>query len=63
MYLQDMLCVVLANDCQNDTKRKRTNLVGGTILAVVFKGRQVNQAKPKLTVTGNLSASEHTIVN
>ena len=43
MYLQDMLCVVLANDCQNDTKRKRTNLVGGTILAVVFKGKQVTR--------------------
>ena len=45
---------------QNETKQNelwacRDKLVGGTTLQVVFKGRQVNHGKPKLTVIGDLS--------
>ena len=39
---------------QNELKACRDKLVGGTTSQVVFKGRQVNHGKPKLTFIGDL---------
>ena len=53
------VALVVTGKIQNKTRRDeflacRDKLVGGTTLQVVFKSRQVNHGKPKMTVIGDL---------
>ena len=53
------VALVATGKIQNKTRRDkflacRDKLVGGTTLQVVFKSRQVNHGKPKMTVIGDL---------